>query len=244
MLKELIKYTPEDHVDRADLLRAKEAMSGVTMYINEMKRRLENLQTLMELQRRIQNWPGIGIVSLGNLLHDSILSAAAPAEKKEVIYTILLERYAPSGGCGGGDVRGGSPIGLAMMRTRAVLHGRRMIICRCRVKRRTEYEYRTDFPLDAVTLCNLKDDKGTLGYPSVAAIVAHAAPILSVAGADMIIIVVVVDARPLGGFHAVRAANTTTVTPRHPPPLPFVLRRHRHCRIALRARAYETAGTR
>eukprot|EP01137_Pigoraptor_chileana_P032123 Opistho-2@21011 len=91
LLRELIKYTDEVHPDYGDLRKAMEAMEGVTAYINEMKRKIENLQLMIDLQRRIEGWKVASIASLGEMQQDGVLSYHDGKSKGE-LYFLLLEK--------------------------------------------------------------------------------------------------------------------------------------------------------
>ena len=52
----MLKYTSEDHPDRAGVAAAVEAMRLVATHINEGKRRLENIGRIGKWQEGIDGW--------------------------------------------------------------------------------------------------------------------------------------------------------------------------------------------
>ncbi|KJE89238.1 hypothetical protein CAOG_000751 [Capsaspora owczarzaki ATCC 30864] len=89
LLRELIKHTPETHPDFADITEAMDAMNSVTIYINEMKRKLENLQVMAQLHTKIHNWSGPSLVSSGELIQDGMVTQI-DGTNKETVYLLLL----------------------------------------------------------------------------------------------------------------------------------------------------------
>lgn len=55
-MQELVKYTSEDHPDRAHVVAAQAAMKDVAMLINEQKRRIENMGKIGVWQKTIEGW--------------------------------------------------------------------------------------------------------------------------------------------------------------------------------------------
>ena len=55
-MKELLKYTAEDHVDYRNVVAAQEAMKEVALLINDQKRRMENIGKIGRWQETIDGW--------------------------------------------------------------------------------------------------------------------------------------------------------------------------------------------
>eukprot|EP01087_Luapelamoeba_hula_P011918 TRINITY_DN3304_c0_g1_i2.p1 TRINITY_DN3304_c0_g1~~TRINITY_DN3304_c0_g1_i2.p1 ORF type:complete len:521 (-),score=109.35 TRINITY_DN3304_c0_g1_i2:32-1594(-) len=53
LLRELMKYTPEDHQDYADIQAAFDKVSEVVEFVNKKRAEAEGLQTLLEIQRQV-----------------------------------------------------------------------------------------------------------------------------------------------------------------------------------------------
>ncbi|KAK9469515.1 hypothetical protein V1512DRAFT_218645 [Lipomyces arxii] len=70
LLKELLKYTPEEEEYYNELLDGFHAMKRVTDRINETQRQVENRQTVLSLVERIEDWKGHKTEQFGSLLFD------------------------------------------------------------------------------------------------------------------------------------------------------------------------------
>lgn len=60
LLRELLKYTPEEHPDHAQAKAALEKVQGVVEEVNKKKRDSENLQKILEIQGQISNISELG----------------------------------------------------------------------------------------------------------------------------------------------------------------------------------------
>eukprot|EP00123_Amoebidium_parasiticum_P015178 comp22823_c0_seq1/m.35869 comp22823_c0_seq1/g.35869 ORF comp22823_c0_seq1/g.35869 comp22823_c0_seq1/m.35869 type:complete len:747 (-) comp22823_c0_seq1:296-2536(-) len=76
LLSALLRHTPCSHPDYPYIEDALEAMSGVTRYINEMKRKIESLQEVLALQHRMDDWQGPTLLGCGGLIHRGDLTVA------------------------------------------------------------------------------------------------------------------------------------------------------------------------
>lgn len=70
LLKELQRYTPENHSGYVALEKALTRMKDVALAVNEIKRKKENQATLTDFAARIEGYDGVPILSYGNLLQD------------------------------------------------------------------------------------------------------------------------------------------------------------------------------
>ncbi|CAI8028598.1 Rho guanine nucleotide exchange factor 4 [Geodia barretti] len=83
-LSELLKYTSEDHPDRAGVEAAVEAMRLVATHINEGKRRLENIGRIGKWQEGIDGWKGPDIVETSTeMIHSSELHKISKGHSQE-----------------------------------------------------------------------------------------------------------------------------------------------------------------
>ncbi|KAK9248303.1 hypothetical protein V1506DRAFT_529559 [Lipomyces tetrasporus] len=101
LLKELLKYTPEEDEYYSELLEGFHAMKRVASRVNETQRQTENKQVAMSLCARIDDWKGHKIEHFGDLLYDGLFRCVE--DDKEYHYylfeSILLfckEDTAPS----------------------------------------------------------------------------------------------------------------------------------------------------
>ena len=54
LLEEVVKFTPEEHIDYKDLCTALETIKEIAQYINERKRESENMTKVIEIQTKIR----------------------------------------------------------------------------------------------------------------------------------------------------------------------------------------------
>ncbi|KAK9373816.1 uncharacterized protein V1513DRAFT_448227 [Lipomyces chichibuensis] len=101
LLKELLKYTPEEDEYYSELLEGFHAMKRVANRVNETQRQTENKQVALSLCVRIDDWKGHKMEHFGALLYDGLFQCVE--DDKEYHYylfeTILLfckEDTAPS----------------------------------------------------------------------------------------------------------------------------------------------------
>lgn len=87
LLRELVKYTPEDWPNYDDQLHALEVIKRVTLNVNETQRRVENLTVVKELSERLMDWKGHNLDDFGALLHDGVFPVIkASAEREYHLY--------------------------------------------------------------------------------------------------------------------------------------------------------------
>ena len=93
-LNELLKSTPPSHPDHPHVEQALEVMRNVTAYINEKKRRIDNLPAIMDLQHSIDNWTGPDILDSSTTLLQSgklyKISKGHSQERKFYLFDNLL----------------------------------------------------------------------------------------------------------------------------------------------------------
>jgi Rho guanine nucleotide exchange factor 4 len=83
-LSELLKYTSEDHPDRAGVEAAVGTMRQVATHINEGKRRLENIGRIGKWQEGIDGWKGPDIVETSTeMIHSSELHKISKGHSQE-----------------------------------------------------------------------------------------------------------------------------------------------------------------
>ncbi|SCZ94610.1 BZ3500_MvSof-1268-A1-R1_Chr12-3g03996 [Microbotryum saponariae] len=87
----LLKNTPEESPYHGELKAGHAAIMRVTDRVNEMKRREENHQALVDLRKRVEDWKGHDIDSFGELLlHDVFNVQNNDSEREYFVY--LFER--------------------------------------------------------------------------------------------------------------------------------------------------------
>lgn len=87
LLRELVKYTPEDWPNYQDQVNALEVIKRVTLNVNETQRRVDNLTVVKELSERLLDWKGHNLDDFGSLLHDGIFPVIkAGAEREYHLY--------------------------------------------------------------------------------------------------------------------------------------------------------------
>lgn len=67
-LAELLKYTRQDHPDYQPVKAAQAAMQRVAELVNDRKRRIEGLEQLFILEKKIDNWEGKPLTETSSLL--------------------------------------------------------------------------------------------------------------------------------------------------------------------------------
>ncbi|XP_077986297.1 guanine nucleotide exchange factor VAV2-like isoform X1 [Glandiceps talaboti] len=70
LIRELERHTDANHPDKKGLKEALEAMQDLSMYVNEVKRDSEALQTISEIQQTVQEYIGPDLKQYGRLLKD------------------------------------------------------------------------------------------------------------------------------------------------------------------------------
>lgn len=83
LLRELVKYTPEDWPNYQDQVEALEVIKGVTLNVNETQRRVDNLTVARELSERLVDWKGHNIADFGALLHDGVFPVIKGGTERE-----------------------------------------------------------------------------------------------------------------------------------------------------------------
>ncbi|KAF5092264.1 hypothetical protein D0Z00_004667 [Geotrichum galactomycetum] len=87
LLRELIKYTPEDWPAYPDLIDALEAMKGIAHNVNETQRRVDNISIANDLRERLVDWKGHDMDGFGALLYDGVFPVIkAGAERTYHLY--------------------------------------------------------------------------------------------------------------------------------------------------------------
>ncbi|KNC76694.1 hypothetical protein SARC_10822, partial [Sphaeroforma arctica JP610] len=74
LLKEFRQKTPSDHLDYVQLTSALSMMEELAEYINEMTRKMEDMQSMVTLQQQIDGWQGLSLMGCGTMLRQGILS--------------------------------------------------------------------------------------------------------------------------------------------------------------------------
>lgn len=72
LLRELIKYTPENWPAYSDLITALDAMKGIAHNVNETQRRVDNISIANDLRERLVDWKGHDMDGFGALLYDGV----------------------------------------------------------------------------------------------------------------------------------------------------------------------------
>ncbi|KAK9238740.1 hypothetical protein V1525DRAFT_340867 [Lipomyces kononenkoae] len=87
LLKELLKYTPEDDEYYGELHEGFHAMKRVATRVNETQRQTENKQVALSLCARIDDWKGHKIEHFGDLLYDGLFQCVE--DEKEYHYYLF-----------------------------------------------------------------------------------------------------------------------------------------------------------
>lgn len=83
LLRELVKYTPDDWPNYQDQVRALEVIKRVTQNVNETQRRVDNLTVVKELSERLIDWKGHNIDDFGALIHDGVFPVIKAGTERE-----------------------------------------------------------------------------------------------------------------------------------------------------------------
>lgn len=75
MLKELSKCTEESTEEHAQIVKGIEAMKAVTVFINELKKRREAMESVRQLESKIENWDEVLVLSIPFFSFGLILSS-------------------------------------------------------------------------------------------------------------------------------------------------------------------------
>ncbi|XP_033095457.1 guanine nucleotide exchange factor VAV3-like isoform X2 [Anneissia japonica] len=73
LLRELIKHTDRNHPDKAGLDKALEEMQDLSLYVNEVKRDHEIMQTNAEMEKSLVNYHGASLNDFGRIQKDGDL---------------------------------------------------------------------------------------------------------------------------------------------------------------------------
>ena len=90
LLDELIKFTPEEHVDLADLRKAIELIKNIASFINEKKRESENISEIASIQPRLKGVPFNLAHPLRKLHMKGELTRIAPSNALEKRFFFLF----------------------------------------------------------------------------------------------------------------------------------------------------------
>ncbi|SCV73192.1 BQ2448_7117 [Microbotryum intermedium] len=91
LIGSLLRNTPEESPYYGELKAGHAAIMRVTDRVNEMKRREENHQAVLDLRKRVEDWKGHDIDSFGELLlHDVFNVQKSDSEREYFVY--LFER--------------------------------------------------------------------------------------------------------------------------------------------------------
>lgn len=91
LLDQLLRYTPADAPERAELTGALTTIRRITDKVNETQRAQENLQLVAELERRVEDWKGHSLPTFGALLlSDTFMVSKNESEREFRVY--LFER--------------------------------------------------------------------------------------------------------------------------------------------------------
>ncbi|OQR77700.1 hypothetical protein BIW11_06905 [Tropilaelaps mercedesae] len=142
-LAELLKYTPPRHPDRAQVTLALESMRGVAHMVNERKRRMESLETLVVWQRAVLNWEGPDLIENSSLLiHSGDVTR----------YTLSCQTGGGGGGAGSGVQSCNKEVVTMWLFDNVIIYCRREFI-------RSSLSYRGRIYTSALTLVNIPDGK-------------------------------------------------------------------------------------
>jgi hypothetical protein len=97
LLAELIKRTPEDHIDYQDLTKALGKVVGIATFVNDRKRQSENARVLQKLQSRLTHTdeiiqPHRKVLDTG-VVNANICHIIQPKERKKTIMNVVEEQY-------------------------------------------------------------------------------------------------------------------------------------------------------
>lgn len=91
LLRELIKYTPEDWPSYPDLLKALDTMKGIAHNVNETQRRIDNISIANDLRERLVDWKGHDMDGFGALLYDGVFPVIK-AGSERTYHLYMFER--------------------------------------------------------------------------------------------------------------------------------------------------------
>lgn len=83
LLRELVKYTPEDWPNYKNQVEALESIKRVTLNVNETQRRVENISVVKQLSERLMDWKGHNLNDFGALLHDGVFPIIKTGTERE-----------------------------------------------------------------------------------------------------------------------------------------------------------------
>lgn len=83
LLRELIKFTPNDWPYYEELLSGCEVMKAITARVNETQRRIENIDKVHELNDRMRDWRGHNVSDFGDLLLDGVYPVVKTGFERE-----------------------------------------------------------------------------------------------------------------------------------------------------------------
>ena len=87
LVRELIRYTPEDHPERAAIEEAHEVMKKVAGDVNEEHRKGENILIAEDMRKRIEDWKGLDFTGLGPLVYmEKLVVIIKDIEKEVFVY--------------------------------------------------------------------------------------------------------------------------------------------------------------
>ncbi|XP_038046645.1 proto-oncogene vav-like isoform X2 [Patiria miniata] len=87
LLRELIKYTDKTHAEKKELEKALEIMQDICLYVNEVKRDNEIMQTIRDIRKSMVNYQGGNLNQYGRLQNDGELKVKMPANTKKGVMT-------------------------------------------------------------------------------------------------------------------------------------------------------------
>eukprot|EP00122_Pirum_gemmata_P014632 Pgem_evm1s13647 len=89
-LKELYKWTSKKHDDYSRLELALNGMNELNNYLNESKRKREQLARLVEMHGRIRNWSGPSLIGGGDYIIEGMLRVSTKPKGKLKKYHLFL----------------------------------------------------------------------------------------------------------------------------------------------------------
>ena len=90
LLEEVVKYTPEEHIDYKDLCTALETIKEIAKFINERKRESEYMDKVVKIQSKIKGLNMIIVHPLRRLLKRGVLLRVNEAGAQEERYFYLF----------------------------------------------------------------------------------------------------------------------------------------------------------
>uniref|UniRef100_A0A060T2M6 ARAD1A02662p n=1 Tax=Blastobotrys adeninivorans TaxID=409370 RepID=A0A060T2M6_BLAAD len=83
LFRELIKATPEEWPYQSELYDGMESIERVTQSVNESKRKLDNAESVRDLQERLRDWRGHNLADFGELLHEGVFPVVKAGLERE-----------------------------------------------------------------------------------------------------------------------------------------------------------------